>query len=334
VYFLGTGIATVATGFADTPIELALGMAATGLFASIYHPVGIAWLVRHAQNRGKWLGINGVFGSIGVGAAALIAGALTDILGWRYAFIIPGALCAVTGLAMMATVRDGSMTATQTDAHPELEAARSDIVRAFVVLSVTMICSGLVYQCTTLALPKLFQERASSLFGDSAFGVGAAVSAIYLGSAACQILGGHLADRYPLKTVYMATFALQVPAFMIAGSVAGGPIVAMAAVIAMLQTVGIPSESSLLARYTPQGWRATAFGAKFVLSIGVSAAGVPLVALVYGGTGGLAWLMILLAAMAALATLAALTLPGDRCDVGNRRRTSPPRSHLAPRPAE
>ena len=51
---------TVATGFARTPLELALGMAGTGLFASIYHPVGIAWLVRNAKNRGKALGINGV----------------------------------------------------------------------------------------------------------------------------------------------------------------------------------------------------------------------------------------------------------------------------------
>ena len=48
IFFLGTGASTIATGFARTPFELALGMAGTGLFASISHPVGIAWLVRNA----------------------------------------------------------------------------------------------------------------------------------------------------------------------------------------------------------------------------------------------------------------------------------------------
>ena len=47
-----------------------------------------------------------------------------------------------------------------------------------------------------------------------------------------------------------------------------------AALLVIMQTLGIPAESSLLARYSPTRWRSTAFGAKFVLSIGVSAAGV------------------------------------------------------------
>lgn len=44
---------------------VAVGLALIGLFASIYHPVGMAWLVRSAVNRGKVLGITGIFGSGG-----------------------------------------------------------------------------------------------------------------------------------------------------------------------------------------------------------------------------------------------------------------------------
>src|SRR6185312_1522951 len=51
VYFLGTGAATVLTGFASGPLGLAIGLTLIGLFGAIYHPVGVAWLVRNAENR-------------------------------------------------------------------------------------------------------------------------------------------------------------------------------------------------------------------------------------------------------------------------------------------
>ncbi|MBM3535574.1 MAG: MFS transporter [Alphaproteobacteria bacterium] len=315
IFFLGTGVATVLTGFARTPVELALGMAATGLFASIYHPVGIAWLVRNAKNRGKALGLNGVVGSIGVAAAPLVAGVLTDTISWRAAFVIPGVACTLLGLSMLALMRRGSMMDTRADVTPDPKASRDDVIRAFIVLSLTMIASGLVYQCLSLAMPKVFAERAAPILGSGATGVGIAVSMIYLVSGACTYLGGYLADRYPNKLVYLATFALQVPVCLVAAGAAGTPVIALAATLAILQTLNLPSESMLLARYTPERWRATAFGAKFVLSIGVSAAGVPLIAWIYGATGGFEWLFFAMGAMAAIAAICCVSLPGGRDDV-------------------
>src|SRR5215471_15071448 len=113
-FFLGTGAAAIATGFSDGPWPLALGLAGIGLFGSIYHPVGTAWLVRDTRNRGRALGINGIAGSIGLGAAAFVAGALTQAIGWRAAFIIPGAACAITGAALLFCLRGGSVVATRT----------------------------------------------------------------------------------------------------------------------------------------------------------------------------------------------------------------------------
>ena len=67
VFFVGTGGAAIATGLTDGPVALAFGLASIGLFGSIYHPVGTAWLVRDAKNRGRALGVNGISGSIGLG---------------------------------------------------------------------------------------------------------------------------------------------------------------------------------------------------------------------------------------------------------------------------
>jgi FSR family fosmidomycin resistance protein-like MFS transporter len=63
----------------------------------IYYPVGTAWLVRNAANRGRALGWNGIWGSIGLGVAPLVAGALAQMISWRAAFIVPGVLCGGLG---------------------------------------------------------------------------------------------------------------------------------------------------------------------------------------------------------------------------------------------
>jgi FSR family fosmidomycin resistance protein-like MFS transporter len=80
----------------------------------------------------------------------------------------------------------------------------------------------------------------------------------------------------------------------------------------------LPSENGLLARYTPGNWRATAYGAKFVLALGVSASAIPLIGYVYDTTGGFYWLFILLGALAVIVFAAALLLPNDRARVPAR----------------
>jgi MFS family permease len=52
VFFLGAGGAAIATGLTNGPVALALGVAAIGLFGSIYHPVGTACLAAARTARG------------------------------------------------------------------------------------------------------------------------------------------------------------------------------------------------------------------------------------------------------------------------------------------
>jgi MFS family permease len=92
VFFLGIGVALFVTGFAQSPWQIGLGLTVIGLFAAIYHPVGIAMLVAAPTKLGSALGWNGLWGNLGLAAAALIAGALMDQFGWRAAFFVPGAI--------------------------------------------------------------------------------------------------------------------------------------------------------------------------------------------------------------------------------------------------
>ena len=98
---------------------------------------------------------------------------------------------------------------------------------------------------------------------------------------------------------------------LLIAQLSGVPLFAPLGSAVLLSTLAVPVENSLMSKYSPDKWRGTAFGAKFVLSAGVSAAAVPLVAIVRDRTGEFHWLFVLLAALSAIAALAALALPKE-----------------------
>jgi FSR family fosmidomycin resistance protein-like MFS transporter len=312
LFFLGVGICSIATGMADTPLTICLGLAGIGLFAAIYHPVGIPWLVRNAVNRGRALGINGVFGSVGTAAAALVAGFLAQLYGWRAAFILPGAVCLITGMAFLWARQTDRLLDRGEDAVPTPPPGKSDIWRVFWVMSATMLCTGLIFQATAFALPKIFDTRLSDWFNDSMLGIGGMVTIVYTASALSQLVGGELADRYALRSVYAAVQWLQIPVILCAMMLIHPALVPVAALMVSLNVAGQAAENSLLAKYTPPQWRGRAFGGKFVLTLGVSSLGVAVIPVIYRMTGTLDVLFILLAAAAAGAGIFALLLPRDR----------------------
>lgn len=311
-FFFGSGGAAILTGLATGPAGFAIGLALIGVFGSIYHPVGMAWLVRHAHARGKILGWNGIFGSIGVGAAPFFAASMTALAGWRAAFIVPGIACLVVGAALAVSVRRGTVVAAKTDRVPVREPNRADAWRAFFVLSITMTAAGIVWQSMTVALPKLFDERLDALTHGGLIGTGGLVSLVFAASALAQLLGGSLADRYPMRRVYVLAWVLPIPLLLAMTRLFELPLLTSVMLVFCSMVIATPVENSLLAQYTPGKWRATAFGAKFVLSLGVSAAGVPLVAFIHDRTGDFVWLFAILGVLAAIVAGAGLLLPSGR----------------------
>ena len=83
IFFLGIGAGAIVTGLADGPDMIFAGLTMIGLFAAIYHPVGIAWIVASARKRGMSLGINGVFGNAGNSLAPVFVGVMIDYFSWR-----------------------------------------------------------------------------------------------------------------------------------------------------------------------------------------------------------------------------------------------------------
>ena len=312
IYFLGLGAAGIVCGLVDGPSALFIGLTALGLAAAIYHPVGIAWLVRNARARGRALGINGAFGGLGVASAGLVAGALIDLFGWRAAFIIPGIICLATGLALLACLRSGLIVEAPPAPRSEAPApSRGAVLRVYGVLLLTMLIMGILFQATQVSVPKVFDLRLRDIAGEGALGIGAIVALVYTVGSVTQLVGGVMADRFPLKPLYAGCFLLQVPVLAGIAIFGGLPLVALVAVTVFLTAAPLPAENMLLARFTPQRHHSLAYGVKFVLAFGTGPISILLVSRIQERTGEFTWLYLALAAVALLAALAALLLPGE-----------------------
>src|SRR5918996_1469919 len=103
-FYIGCGLSLAGAALAPNLILLAAALFMLGVFAAIYHPVGMAMLIEAAQTRGRTLAFNGVCGNLGAALAAGVTAALASWFGWRAAFMIPAVLCVATGIAYLALV--------------------------------------------------------------------------------------------------------------------------------------------------------------------------------------------------------------------------------------
>jgi MFS family permease len=310
LFFLGSGLACIATGLATGPWSLALGLTLIGLFASIYHPVAIAWLVGASDRPGRALGFNGVFGVIGTGGAALIAGALADLIGWRAAFLVPGAICVAVGVPFaLGALRGGHRMARRSYRPSQARPDAAEAWRGLFLMLGVILFTGVIYQMATVGMPKIFQARLGDTIGTSALAAGTLVSIVFGVGALGQLAGGYLADRYDERLLYPLSYGLQCGLFLLAALTLSPLLVLVMAVAMTVQTGTGPIENCLLARYTPAAWRATVYGLKFVLALGFSAVGVPLIALIVGLTGSVDGVLLTMAACSMVAFGVALVLP-------------------------
>lgn len=309
VFFFGIGAAGILTGFARGPLEIAAALTLIGVFAAIYHPVGITMLVAGRENVGRVLGVNGVFGNVGVAFSALFAGALADLAGWRAAFIVPGALALAAGAAFVLLARDAKITVPAGKIEPR-KISRADLARVFAILTVATACGGVIFNATTIAMPKVFDERLSALV-HSNFGIGVLVCGVYLIAAMAQLCVGWWLDHRSLKAVFVPIVALQVPLLALAGTTENTLMLAVAVAMMFFVFGQIPINDAMIARYTAEAWRARAYAVRYVVSFTASALAVPLVAGLYKSSGDFRSLYFVLGALALTTFFAALFFPAE-----------------------
>lgn len=324
VFFLGIGLSSVATAFAAGPVTLAVGLAAIGVFASIYHPVGTALIVRQAVKTGRALGVNGVFGNMGVAAAALATGALTAWLGWRAAFLVPGVVTLAIGIGYLATGLSAPVGAGNGRGSTFVVASRLDQVRVLAIVAVASLMGGLAFQGVTIALPKLFEERLSADIGLA--GIGAWVSLVFALAAFTQIPVGRALDRIGAKPIMFTFTGLQALLLAAVWQVDGALTVLLAVPLMVAMFGEVPVGAWLIGHYVPAEWRSRAYSVQFLLGLGVASGVVPLIAWLHARTGDSGALFLAMACAVGAVFVASWFLPGWR--------RSRPQAMPVPAPAE
>jgi MFS family permease len=306
VFFFGIGLATIATGLAETPLQIAVGLTFVGLFAAIYHPVGIAMIVADPARIGRALGVNGLWGNLGLAFAALSTGALCEFLGWRAAFFVPGTLAIVLGFAFARIVPKELRGSGRPKASVRLP--RATMIRIFAVLLVATVCGGVIFNATVIAMPKMFDERLAAVTQTS-FGIGILVCGVYILAALAQLCVGPLIDRYPLRHVFIPVAGLQAPLLLLAVSLQNWAMLAVAVAMMFFIFGQIPINDAMVARYIDEGWRSRVYAVRYVVSFGASSMSVPLIAVLHEATGGFERVLLVLAGFALLTFAAALVFP-------------------------
>ena len=311
--FVSLGISGVLCGLVQNTMQLEGALALLGLSGSIYHPVGFSWVVKHARIRGRAIAVMGVAGSIGVALGPITAAGLASLWGWREAFILPGIITLTLGVVLAGFYLTRRIVDRAEDSapHPHAPPTRTDMSRAFAVLSLTMTATLMLYSAFGTALPKLVQL--SDIAGSGGlFLIGAIAGSIQLLGAGAQFVGGHIADRGSVKRAYVVGFLVLAALFPVIAASHGWGVAAAAVLVVFTFESMSPIETMLLARYTPAARRGTVFGIRYGLSAIGTPAGVWLVAHLYSGSVRFLYLLAALAIAAVLATAAALFLPADR----------------------
>jgi len=282
LFYFGCGVSLAGASLAPNLISLAIALAALGMFAAIYHPVGTAMLIAQATTRGRSLALNGVCGNLGVAFAAGITAVLASVIGWRGAFLVPAGICILTGIAYLRLVPDDHSKSVKRDATPDVRLAAWIAATVFGLFIVIALTAGLVFHIVTVALPKIVDERLGDV---SLVLVGGLATLIFVFGALAQLAMGRLSEKYPLHILF-AGIALWQFLGVLWAAYATGVTILFALAVAIVGIYGqVTVNDMVIARYTADAWRGRVFAVRYFLTFLVSGAAVSLIALLHGRGG-------------------------------------------------
>ena len=317
VFFIGIGIASVGASSAQSPLGIAVWLFILGVFASIYHPVGLALIAKGGQKMGRDIAVNGVWGNMGVGFAAFMTGLMIDYVGWRAAFWLPGLISIGIGVLYFMDFRENiliklksgnaSVTSETSFMGNNDRQLRRLMIRVSVIIFFTTAVSAIIFQSTTFALPKVFDERLG-IISDSASAIGFMALFVFAVASFAQLVVGQMLDRIGPKRVFLAVSSLQLVFFIMFADQFGWTAL-LVATLFMLGAFGqIPINDYMIGKMAKSEFRASIYGVRFVVSFAVWAVVVPLISLVHRDYG-FDILFYILAACALAILVAASMLP-------------------------
>jgi MFS family permease len=285
LFYGGCGVALVGAAFAPNLPALAVALFALGMFASIYHPVGMAMLIEASQARGRTLAFNGVCGNLGVSLAAGVSALLATWLGWRAAFLVPAVVSLAVAVAYVWLTPDDGHHAKSRVSKPAVPLTPRLAVMLFGLFIVIALASGTTFNLLTIALPKIVDERLAQHV--PLLLAGSVATLVLICGGLAQLCVGRLVERFTPHGMFAA---ITVMGFLgnLWAAYADGITLMIALAIAIAAIYGqVTVNDMVLARYTADAWRGRVYAVRYFLLFISAAVAIGMISLLHkaGGFG-------------------------------------------------
>jgi MFS family permease len=306
VFFFGMGVSAILVSLTTSSIQIAVALALLGIFASIYHPVGIPMLVQGAPRPGWTIGVNGLAGNLGLALAAVVTGFLVKYVGWRAAFVVPGLASIACGIAfLLVAPREGTAPAKKKPKGAPVSGA--SLAKVLFVMTLAATSGSLNFNFSTNANYELLMERFREISQDPAR-IGLLLSLVYAAASLTQLVVGNLLDKVSLKRLYLGIIALQGAFLVLATAVDGWAFYALQFLFMAAIFGAIPFTDAMIVRFVDDTMRSRVAGMRLTISLGASSLAVWLVGPVVKQSG-FTTLLAVMAVVAAITFAVVSTLP-------------------------
>jgi MFS family permease len=303
LFFVGCGLSLAGAALAPNLYTLAAALFVLGMFAAIYHPVGMAMLIEASQARGRTLAFNGVCGNLGAALAAGITAVLASIIGWRGAFLVPAVLCVITGIVYLSMTPDDRHHIGKRKSAPAVKLSQGAMLAMFACFIVVALTAGLVFNMISVSLPKIVDERLAG--GSPLYLVGGIATAVFMCGALAQLSVGRLTEKFTAHGLFAVIVLLQLIGIYWAAHASGISLL-LALALSMAAIYGqVTVNDIVIARYTADAWRGRVYAVRYFLIFITSGVGVGLIALLYR-QGGFDLVLMVNAAVTLLLVLAVI----------------------------
>ena len=307
IYPFGVSLGAFLCFLSSSPIMLGFSIGIIGFFAAIFHPVGIAMLIRDSNKVGIRLGVNGVWGNMGVAAAPVLTGFIILNSNWQLSFLVPSLICLIFGIAQLRGFKEIDIKEEKTK-----QKISNGLVEGWkiVLLSLTMttLAGGFIFGSLTFLIPRIFEVNLSGISVDIAI-TGLLAGVVYAIASLSQVGVGYLIDRYSPKIIlgfvgigqflliYLSSLYIDYALFFVM-------------LMAMFFVFGqVPITDAILVRYVDDQWRARILSVKFLINLCAGASVLPLVSFFLGYGYTFSDLLTILSCLAIFVVISAYMLP-------------------------
>ena len=307
IYPFGVSLGAFLCFLSSSPIMLGFSIGVIGFFAAIFHPVGIAMLIRDSKKVGFRLGVNGVWGNMGVAVAPVLTGFIILNSNWQLSFLVPSIICFIFGLAQLRGFKEIDIKEEKTK-----QKTSNGLVEGWkiVLISLTMttLAGGFIFGSLTFLIPRIFEVNLSGISVDIAI-TGLLAGIVYAIASLSQVGVGYLIDRYSPKIIlgfvgigqffliYLSSLYIDYALFFVM-------------LMAMFFVFGqVPITDAILVRYVDDRWRARILSIKFLINLCAGASVLPLVSLFLGYGYNFSDLLMILSCLAIFVVISAYMLP-------------------------